>query len=454
MSWNRWWRPRAQSNTRGPWSRRAFIGGGAAVITLPFLESLKAPAWASTGGGACPTRLIFYHTPNGMMMSDWTPNATGMGYDLPRILSPLASVQDQVSVISNLANRPAIVPVAGDHARGTGSFLSCATIEFTDGDDIYNGTSIDQVVAQAIGNQTAFPSLELGTAGGASVGTCDSGYSCAYTRNISWSSPTTPLPKMTDAQLVFDRLFAGFDTSLTEAERAQRRAWRTSVLDRTTDQISKLNGKLSRSDKAKLDEYLTGVRDLEVRIQSGQTGTCSPPGEPGAGLSYPEQVAAMNALMVKALECDLTRVVSFMMENAGANRSFDFLGITGSHHELSHHQGSASTIEDLVVIERWEVQQFADLVTQLDAVQEADGSTLLDNTLAYFSSEIADGDSHAHTGLPVLLAGSGGGTVTPGRHIDLANETPMANLFLTMADSLGVQPGSFGDSTGLLDLSV
>ena len=162
----------------------------------------------------------------------------------------------------------------------------------------------------------------------------------------------------------------------------------------------------------------------------------------------------MNALMVKALECDLTRVVTFMMENAGSNRSFDFLGVTGSHHELSHHQDDFATIEQLVTIETWEVQQFADLCTQLDAVQEADGSTLLDNTLAYFSSEIADGNSHAHTNLPVLLAGSGGGRVTPGQHIDFGTETAMANLFLTMLDSQGVQPGSFGDSTGLLDLSV
>lgn len=454
MSWNQWWRPRTQKQARGPWSRRAFIAGGGAVITLPFLESLSAPAWASGNGSPCPTRLIFYHTPNGMMMNDWTPNATGLGYDLPRILSPLASIQDQVSVLTNLTNRPAIVPVAGDHARGTGSFLSCATVTLTDGDDIYNGISVDQVAAQAIGDQTMFPSLELGTAGGASVGDCDSGYSCAYARNISWSTANTPMPKMTDAQLVFDRLFAGFDTSLTEEQLAQRREWRASVLDRTTTQISDLNGKLSTSDKAKLDEYLSGVRDLEVRIQSGFTGACAPPGTPGSGLTYAEQVATMNALMVKALECDLTRVVTFMMENAGSNRSFDFLGVTGSHHELSHHQDDFATIEQLVTIETWEVQQFADLCTQLDAVQEADGSTLLDNTLAYFSSEIADGNSHAHTNLPVLLAGSGGGRVTPGRHIDFGTETAMANLFLTMLDSQGVQPGSFGDSTGLLDLSV
>ncbi len=449
MSWNKWWNRDACA--RAPYSRRAFLGGGAAVITLPFLESIAGKqAHAVTSN---PTRCVFYYVPNGMMMGDWIPNQTGANYDLPRILQPLAPIQDQVMVLSNVANRPANVPVAGDHARGTGSFLTCATVELTSGDDIYNGTSIDQVAAQAMGNLTLFPSLELGTEGGAPVGDCDSGYSCAYSRNISWSSPTTPMAKITDPALVFDRLFAGFDQSMTEEERDRRKRWRTSILDNVLGEANSLEGRLSRSDRSKLDEFMTGVRDLEQRLSSGLGGECLPGDRPLDGLDFASEVRSMNDLMVKAMECDLTRVITFMMENAGSNRAFDFLGVQGAHHEISHHQGDYSTTEDLVTIGTWEVEQYANLVEQMAGITEANGATMLDNSLVYFSSEIADGDSHAHTNLPVLLAGRGGGTVNTGRHLAMPSEEPMANLFLAMIETLGVLEPSFGDSTGVLDLS-
>lgn len=434
------------------WSRRAFLGGGAAVIALPWLESWSRPARAGAVG-PCPVRVLWIHCPNGMMMQDWTPSSTGAGYDLPRILQPLAPVQAEVSVLTGLANEPAAVPVAGDHARGTGSFLTCATVEHTAGDDIYNGTSIDQVVAQAIGDQTFLPSLELGCAGGAPVGDCDSGYSCAYSRNVSWASPTTPQAKVTDPALLFDRLFSGFDPDETQEDRDRRRRWRSSVLDTVVDDANALQGRLSTSDRSKLDEYLTGLRELEQRIQSGSDGSCLPPLRPGSNLAYEEQVPAFHELLVTALACDLTRTGTFMLENAGSNRSFSFLGVTGAHHELSHHQGDPSTTEALVTIGTWEVAQYADLVARMAAVQEADGSTLLDNSLVFFSSEISDGDRHNHDDLPVLLAGRGGGQVTPGRHLRLAEGTPVANVFLTMAQAAGVSVAQHGDSTGAADLS-
>jgi len=454
MSWNKWWnldKPRT-ANSRAPYSRRAFLGGGAAVVTLPFLESIAGKkAHAAPASNA--TRCVFYYVPCGMMMQDWIPNQTGANYDLPRILTPLAAIQDEVMVISNLANRPANVPVAGDHARGTGSFLTCATVELTAGDDIYNGTSIDQVAAQAIGNQTLFPSLELGTEGGAPVGDCDSGYSCAYSRNISWSSPTTPTAKITDPTLVFDRLFAGFDQSLTEEERDRRRRWRTSILDNVLGEANTLSGRLSTSDRAKLDEFMNGVRELEERLNSGLGGVCIPPDRPTDGLDFANEVRVMNDLMVKAMECDLTRVITFMMENASSNRSFDFIGTPGAHHELSHHQGDFNTTEGLVNIGTWEVEQYAYLIQQMQGITEANGQTMLDNSLVYFSSEIADGDSHSHYDLPVLLAGRGGGAVNTGRHMALAGETPMANLYLAMVETIGVNETTFGDSNGILDLS-
>ena len=452
--WHKWWNetsPRG-SRHRAPCSRRAFLGGGAAVLTLPFLESIAGKAAHATTASSA-TRCIWFYVPNGMMMADWIPTQTGPGYDLPRILASLAPIQDEVMVISNLANRPAQVPVAGDHARGTGSFLTCETVELTAGDDIYNGTSIDQIAAQQMGDQTLFPSLELGTEGGAPVGDCDSGYSCAYSRNISWSSPTTPTAKVTDPVLVFDRLFAGFDQSLTEEERDRRLRWRTSILDNVLGEATTLRGRLSTSDRSKLDEYMNGVRALEQRLSSGLGGECIPGDRPADGVDFQTEVQLMSDLMVKAMECDLTRVITFMMENAGSNRSFDFLGISGAHHELSHHQGDFATTEQLVTIGAWEVEQYANLIQTMHGITEDNGLSMLDNSLVFFSSEIADGDGHHHTDLPVLLAGRGGGLVNPGRHLALSDETPIANLYLAMVETLGVVQPSFGDSTGSLDLS-
>ncbi|RME27698.1 MAG: DUF1552 domain-containing protein [Deltaproteobacteria bacterium] len=435
-----------------PVTRRAFLGGGAAAIALPWLESLLPAAHAGPNGSPCPVRLIWVYIPNGIMMQDFTPAATGPGYDLPRILAPLAPVQSEVSVLTGLANMPASVPVAGDHARGTGSFLSCVTVEHTAGDDIRNGVSIDQVVAQQIGDQTLFPSLELGTSGGAAVGDCDSGYSCAYTRNISWADETTPMAKTTDPALLFDRLFAGFDVTLTEEDRERRKRWRTSVLDSAVRDIQSLQTRLSVSDRAKLDEYLTGVRELEQRIQSGLDGACVPPDPPASALSYTEQIQAFHEIVAIAMQCDLTRVVTLMYENAGSNRSFDFLGVTGAHHELSHHQDDPATIESLVTIDTWEVSMFVDLVQRLQSAVEPDGSTVLDNALVCFSSEISDGNRHNHDDLPVLLAGRGGGVHAAGQHVVHPERTPVANLYLAMAQAAGASVSAHGDSTGILDL--
>lgn len=434
---------------RGP-SRRAFLGGGAAAITLPWLESFSR-ASANPAGGLCPVRLLWVYVPNGMVMADFTPQATGPGYDLPRILAPLANVQSEVSVLTGLQNMPAVVPVAGDHARGTGSFLSCVTIEHTSGDDIRNGISIDQVVANAIGDQTSFSSLELGTTGGAPAGDCDSGYSCAYSRNISWASDTVPMAKLTDPGLVFDRLFAGFDINLTEEDRERRKRWRTSVLDTVVAEANSLNSKLSTSDQVKLDEYLTGVRDLEVRIQDGVDGTCIVPNEPPLGPDYETSLQLLQELLVKAFECDLSRVATLMYENAGSYRSFDFIGVTGAHHELSHHQDDPATIEQLVTIDTWEMTQFAMLLEAMNSVIEPDGNTLLDNSLVCLSSEISDGNWHNHNDLPVLLAGRGGGLHAAGEH-RMHLDTPVANLYLAMAEAAGVSVASHGDSTGILPL--
>lgn len=432
---------RAVRPQRG-WSRRAVLRGMGVSLALPFLPSIWPRSVRAAAGDGPPPRMLFYYVPNGIQMSWWTPSSEGAGYDLPEILTPLEPIQDQVNVLTGLANAPARVPVPGDHARGTGSFLTCRTVRHSS-TEIENGISVDQLAAKNASTQLA--SLELGMEGGGNVGDCDSGYSCAYQRNISWAGPATPRPKMTDPRLVFHRLFAGVDPGQTAEEIARRQMLRTSVLDVVLDQANDLHTNLARSDQAKLDEYLTGVRDLEKRIADLGQSVCVPPQEPATELDFPERVQIMNQLMVTALQCDMTRIITFMLGNGGSNRSFEFLGVQGAHHELSHHQGSTTNLGRLRTIARWEVEQLADLLMRMQAVEEADGSTLLDNSLVFFSSEIEDGDSHSHFNLPVLLAGRGCGAVTPGRHLRYASNEPIANLFLAMLHASGVEADTFGD---------
>ncbi len=443
MIWDKY-RPRRTPSAPGA-SRRAVLGGAAAALTLPWLESLAAEA-------AAPVRTVFWYLPNGVVMDHWRPAATGELKALPRILAPLDGLQSDLLVISGLANRAAQVPVPGDHARGTGSFLTCRECKHTAGEDIRNGISIDQVIAAQVGDQTLFDSVELGTTGGSSFGDCDSGYSCAYSRNISWLDADTPRPKLTDPQLVFDRLFAGFDTTETEAERARRRAFRTSVLDHVMEDAHKLAPRLPASDRNKLDEYMTGVRAVEARIQAGQA-TCAPGSRPSGGLDYAATVRAMSDLTVLALRCDLTRVVTFMLENGGSYRSFDFLGVSGAHHELSHHQREAAKLEALTTIDTWEIGELAYLVRRLQETPDAGGQSLLANTLVTVSSEISDGDWHNHDDLPVLLAGQGGGAFRTGRHVAFTDEQPIADLFISLASAAGAPVSSFGqDGTRPLPL--
>lgn len=424
-----------------PVSRRWLLRSAVAGLALPLLPSLLRTS--ARAEGEPPLRFVFWYVPNGMRMDHWRPDQVGADYDLKPILAPLAPVQADVAVLTGLANRPAQVPVPGDHARGTGSFLTCRTVNHTAGADIRNGVSIDQVLAGVYQGQTTLPSLELGIEGGASTGICDSGYSCAYPRNIAWAGEATPLPKLTDPRLVFDRLFAGFDPGLSEEEAARRLALRLSVLDHAVDEVHRLEPKLSVSDRLKLDEYLTAVRALELRLQSGPGLVCDPPEAPGSNLDFPATIEAMSELTAIALQCDLTRVVSFMLGNGGSPRSFEFIGAPGAHHELSHHGGDPATNDKLSLIGAWEVARYASLVARLADTPDLNGGRLLDNTLVYFSSEISDGDRHNHDDLPVLLAGAPH-LQQAGEHV-VWGETPMADLFSDMILAAGGQSQRFGD---------
>ena len=425
-------------------SRRFFLGGAGAAIALPFLESLL-PRGARAAAADAPRRLFVFYVPCGIVMDQWTPAEEGPDWTPTPILAPLVPWKDRTLVVTGLANRPARPDGAGDHAAGTGSFLSCVHVRKTEAENISNGRTLDQFAAAALGQGLRFPSLELGIDGGSAAGGCDSGYSCAYARNIAWADATTPLPKTTNPRVVFDRLFAGFDPDATAAELERRRLYRASILDLSRRQAGDLRAKLGRTDQAKLDQYLTAIRDLESRLDSAQA-RCAPGAPPGDGLDYPSHVRAMLDLSALAFQCDQTRVITFMLGNAGSGRAHPHLGITESHHELSHHMSVPATLDKLTRIDTWELEQLAYLLGRLDAIDDVDGSKVLDNSLVYLSSEIEDGNTHSHFNMPIVVCGGAGGTLATGRHVKYAAAPTVANLYISVLQALGVTPpATFGD---------
>lgn len=435
-------------------SRRLFLGGAGVALALPALASLVGTrgAGARAANPARPKRLVFVYVPNGIHMPSWTPAATGPSWSSP-ILDDLGDMKSRALVVSGLQNLPGRPDGAGDHGAGTGAFLTCRKVRKTEGDDIQNGVSVDQVAAQSLAGVTRYASLELGLEGGGSLGGCDSGYSCAYTRNISWAGPQTPLPKIVNPRVVFDRLFAGYDPSETAEVRERKQRQKKSILDWVRADALALKGRVSASDRQKLDEYLTGVRELEVRLDASQETVCAPTAIPPEGYDLPTHVSLMTDLIVTAFRCDLTRVVTFMLANAGTGRSYTFVDptVTGGHHDISHHQSDPENFRKLEIIDRWEIRQLAEVARRLHAEKDNEGVSLLDQTTIFFSSEIADGNAHTHTDLPVVLLGGGGGTITPG-HIQRPQEK-MSDLFIALLSRFGVDVTTFGDDgTAALDL--
>lgn len=436
-------------------SRRAFLGGAGVILALPALEIFGATLGgrrAHAAAGDKPKRMVFMFTPNGMHMPSWTPATEGTTWSSP-ILDDLGDMKSEALVISGLRNLPGQPTGAGDHGAGSGAYLTCRAVRKTDGDDIQSGISVDQVAANELGKTTRYPSLELGLEGGAGLGGCDSGYSCAYTRNIAWASEKTPLPKVTNPRVVFDRLFAGYDPNETALVRERRMKQNKSILDWVRADANTLGTKVGSADKQKLDEYLTGVRGLEERLAQSRDAVCEAAARPSDGYDMEAHVGLMTDLLVTAFRCDLTRISTIMLGNGGSGRSFTFVDptVTGGHHDISHHQDDPENFRKLEIINRWEVRKLAELARKLHAVRDAEGDSLLDQTMIYLSSEVSDGNSHSHSNLPVVVVGRGGGTLTPG-HI-VRQDEPMANLFIAMLGAAGVQVTTFGDD-GTAPLSL
>lgn len=445
-----------------PWQipRRTFLKGLGTALALPMLESMDpgfsraAPSLAL--GGGLPKRMAFVYVPNGMNMSDWTPKREGEGFDLPSILQPLQPFQQDFLVLSGLTHdkgRPH-GDGAGDHARASASYLTACQPRKTQGADIRVGVSVDQVAAGKLGQNTRLPSLELGCDHGKQAGNCDSGYSCAYSFNISWKTEFTPMPAEVDPRLVFDRLFSNNLKGEVLENRAKRDRYHKSILDFVLDDANRLKANLGQTDNRKLDEYLTAVRELEVRIERAQKFASAMPDydkPTGIPKEYQQHIRLMYDLMALAFQTDTTRISSFIAAHDGSNRQYPFIGVSDGHHDLSHHQNDPAKKEKIAKINQFHTTQFAYFLQRLKAIPEGEG-TLLDNCMIVYGSGLGDGNAHNHDNLPVLLAGRGGGTVRPGRHIVYEKETPMANLFLSMLHQMGAPVERVGDSKGRLSL--
>ena len=439
---------------RSTFSRRSALRGLGVSLALPCFESIATAGSTTAAAVASPQRMAFLFVPNGVHLPDWTPASEGYGYELPYILKPLAPVQDDLMVISGLTHDKgrANGDGAGDHARSASVFLTGAQPRKTDGANIRSGVSVDQAAAQIAGHTTRFASLELGCEAGRSAGNCDSGYSCAYSSNVSWSSETTPVGKETNPRAVFERLFGNGQAREMDKSKLRREELRKSILDFVAEDARKLQSQLGKSDQRKLDEYLTGVREIERRIEHADKGPSIsedvsypiPKGIPG---DYGEHIRLMCDMVVLAFQTDSTRISTLMFADAGSNRSYRHINISDGHHNLSHHQGDAKKHAKIRDINRFHVDQLSYLLQKLKATPDGEGN-LLDNSMIVYGSGLSDGNRHNNENLPVLLAGHGGGSIDTGRHLRVPTETPMCNLFMSMLDRFGTSVDYIGDSTG------
>lgn len=444
-------------------NRRNFLRGLGACIALPAMHSLMssrlvaatAAAQLATTATGAPLRTAFVMFPNGAIPSRWWPTGDTASFALHDTLAPLESVRKHIQVLGGLAHENANAgnDGGGDHARGNSVFLTGVRINKS-ATDVRAGISIDQTIANHIGHLTRFPSLELSCDAHRKSADCDSGYSCAYQYNISWQSATTPLTPENNPRLVFERLFGAGEHGMRSASAQQRMRDRRSVLDSVMDDAKRMNRRLDVTDRAKLDQYLTGVREIEARIQKAERfGANVDPDLPtpeGIPATHAEYVALMYDMMLIAFKTDSTRVATFVLGHDGDNRSFSEICITEGHHDLSHHQNNPERVDKVAAIDRWYVEQFSKFLTRMDNTLDVDGHSLLHNTRILYGSGNADGNRHTHENLPLILAGGGGGELRNGRYVDHGGK-PLSNLFLSMADQVGVTGlERFGDSTARL----
>ena len=437
--------------------RRTILRGLGASLGLPLLEAMVPALRAVAATPARPTlRFGVVYVPNGMVMQEWTPKTEGEGFELLAALKPLESHKRSLTVLSGLASTPppAAANGAGVHARASTRFLTDIPPKRSDTSEVEAGISVDQLIARTFAEFTQLGSLEVAIEGRDLAGSCDIGFSCAYTNTIAWRGPKTPLPMENDPRIVFERMFGGSSSTDRAARLAQIDADK-SLLDSVTERIGQVRRRIGQRDRAKLEEYLEAVRDIERRIVKAEEQSAKelPIVEQPGGIpqAFEEHAKLMFDLQVLAYQTDLTRVITFMLGRELSGRTFPELGVVESHHATSHHQDNQGKIANLLKIKVLHAQLFLYYLDKLAAIQDGDGS-LLDHLLIFYGAGMGDSNLHAPGNLPVLLAGGAAGRVKTGRHVKHASGTPLANLHLSVLDMFGVQTVEhLGDSTGRLE---
>jgi len=427
--------------------RRTVLRGMGASLALPLLDAMVAPMTAMAATAANPVRRLgFVYVPMGSHITEWTPPGSGKLTELSPTLKSLAPVVDQVTVLTNMELRNAY---PGTHATSNASFLSAATAKWTESTDYHLGTTVDQVAARHMGQETRLPSVELAMDLLTTVGQCDNGYACVYQNNLSWSSPTTPLPAEAHPRVAFERLFG--EGGSTADRRAELRK-NASLLDWVREDIARLQSKIGPADKTKVNDYLDSVREVERRIQKAEAAAADshlpdldrPVGVPA---SYADHARLMFDLQVLALQGDVTRVITFQLAREASTRTYPETGVMEPHHPLTHNGGDPEKLAKVAKINAFHVSLFAYFLEKLKATPDGNGS-LLDHSLYLYGSGMGNADKHDHVNLPIVVAGGAAGKVKGGRHIRYAQPTPLANLHLTLLDRAGVKLDSFADSKG------
>jgi Protein of unknown function (DUF1552) len=433
--------------TKKALSRRMLLRGMGTAVALPFLDAMVPALSAMTQTAARPvTRLGFVYIPMGSNIRQWTPAATGRITELSPSLASLTPFINQVTVLTNLENKNAYSP--GNHATANSAFLSAAKAKLTEGGDYYLGTTVDQIAAKQIGGNTALPSLELGTDLLTTIGDCDNGFACVYQNNLSWSSPTTPLPYEAHPRVVFERLFGDGGTA---AQRKAEQDKNRSILDWVTEDMTRLQGKLGASDRVRVSDYLDTVREVERRIQhAGQQGDAGLPEDLqrpiGVPASWEEHVKLMLDLQALALQADITRVITFQMARETSTRTYPQIGVPDAHHPLSHHTNNPEKLARLAKVNAYHVSLFAYYIDKLRSLPDGDG-TLLDHSVFLLGSGMGNPDVHDHINLPIVVVGGASGK-KGALHLKYEQPVALANLHLTLLDKAGVRLNAFADSNG------
>ena len=430
--------------------RRAFLRGVGATVALPLLDAMVPAATALRATAAVPIRRFgAVYIPMGAIAEQWTPPTTGVGFEFSPILKPLEPFRKHVTVVSGLGSTSS----EGLHAPGPICFLSGVKGKKTEGDDIFNGTTIDQAIARQVGKDTPLPSIEVATEDFTGfIGACDGGWSCAYLNTISWATPTTPLPMEVNPRVVFERLFGGTGTA---TQRQARQALGKSILDSVVPEATRLKAGLDTRDQNRVDEYLDSVREIARRLERAQKSAESDASSVSAPFGVPtdftEHVGLMFDLLAIAYQTDLTRVFSFMMARELSQRTYPELGAPDPHHAVSHHRNDPQLLVRLAKVQTYHYSLFANFVKKLQDTPDGDGS-LLDHSILFYGSGMANSNLHSHKDLPLVVVGGGAGRVRGDRHLAYPTLSPIANVLLGMGQKMGCEMESFGDSSGSVDL--